>query len=584
MKSAPAGSAPSETLREVRRRIFETDVFTYMKEHPSRLSQDLLTALASIIKAAAEGDAAHLTEGRAEFAAHFSGAPLAPQCGPLYDGAPIEAASYAELEGCGAPASCCPVARGGPLHQVQQKMQLEREARPTRFAFDVKRTGYIECDDEGVWDRDVTAQKTFEAHWHTRFAQLRGTNADEFLTAIPRFSRIGFFPETAEPIMQRNGISYFNKYRAPGLEPAAGDWSLYDALALHLVGGCRKAQAFLLDWTAAPLQSLRRTGKPKKMGTMVTLYPAQGSGKQLYCEGLILMYGESNSAVLDQDRLDSKFTGQLVNRLLVVLNETMSDTNRSRATANKLKAMATDTRLSGESKGIEADNIVNEFNLINCTNDPRPLLLERGDRRNTLFFQNKPLDRELGRLIAEDRLGPRAQLAAFYAHLLERDVTVKVGDLYENDAREHLLRECEASDLKFWRAVQEDGWLSVASSWQAAARRDEVREPTVDHDGKTWVPSDVARAVYVDWCQRQQLKPTGGNKLWDALKEVLPHVERGKPRQGGVQVRSWTGIPLRAPDDPWAEQASAAPALPAVDGASDNADFTDGPTQRPARA
>lgn len=578
MTSACSVAVSASDVVEVRRRLFKTDLFEELKDRPSRLSSDLLTALASIIKASANSVSALVAEGKTEFEAFFASSPLAVQCGSLYDAAPALPVSFIELQGLGAPPACCPVMKQGPLQHVLQELQLEREAQPERFLFDMKSSGYIERDEDGEWDSEVTAKKTFEEHWNIRFVQVRDTSAQDFLSNIRRYSRRGFFPDSREPVVHHKGIWHFNEYRPSKLQPLTGDWSDYDALTLHLVGGARQAQDYLLDQLAMPLQSLSKDGKPLKTGIIPTLYPVQGSGKQLLYEALNEMYGESNCAVLDQDRLDSKFTGVLKNKLFVVLNETMSDTNRSRQTANKLKAMATDTRLSGEAKHVEAGTITNMFNLLNCTNDPRPLILEKGDRRNVLFYQDKPLDRELGRRIAEDRQGPRVQLAAFYAHLLERDVKVQVGEVFETDARKLLLRECEASDLKFWREVAEDGWRSVASSWKPPVRRDEVREPTLQWEGKDWVPSDVAREVYVDWCKRHQLRPTGGNKLWDALKEVIPDAESGKSRHGGVQVRAWAGIPMWAPDDP--ERQDEQPQPPAGQAPQgDDADFSNGATQ-----
>lgn len=583
MTSACSVAVSAADVVEVRRRLFKTELFAELKDRPSRLSSDLLTALASIIKASANGVSALVAEGKTEFEAFFASAPLAVQCGSLYDAAPALPVSFIELQGLGAPPNCCPVTKQGPLQHVLQELQLEREAQPERFLFDTKRSGYIERDDDGEWDTEATAKKTFEEHWHSRFNAVRDTSAQDFLSNIRRYSRCGFFPDSREPIVLYKGIWCFNEYRPPTLQKAPGDWSDYDALTLHLVGGDRKAQDYLLDQFAMPLQRLAKEGKPFKTGIILTLYPAHGSGKQLLYEALFAMYGEANCAVLDQDRLDSKFTGMLKNKLFVVLNETMSDTNRSRETANKLKAMATDTRLSGEAKYAEAGTFTNTFNLLNCTNDSRPLILEKGDRRNVLFFQDKKLDRELGRRIAEDRQGPRVQLAAFYAHLLERDVKVQVGELFETDARKRLLRECEASDLKFWREVAEDGWRSIASSWKPPLRRDEVREPTLQWDGRDWVPSDVAREVYVDWCRRHQLKPTGGNKLWEALKEVIPEAKPGKPRHGHVQVRAWVGIPMWAPDDSERQDEQAQPPAGQTP-QGDDADFSDGATQPPAVA
>ncbi len=552
-----AYSMPSVPLADeplmVQEAIFKSDLFSYFQEHPERMSAVLLIHLASIVKAAAGGVPDLLSRGHETFEKFFATTPLGPQCGSIYDAAPTTSVSYQQLEDDGVPSKLCPVNKGGPLEELMLLRALEREADANRFLFDSKRSGYIECDESGEWDEEVTSEKVFKAHWGARIAAVDQARVLPFFDAIRSFSRRGYFPHAHEPLVKYKGIWWFNEYRPPQLVPVPGDWSDYDALTLHLVGGDVKAQQYLLDWLAAPLQSLVQKGKPLKMQTIQVFYPAKGSGKGLLAMAMREMYGASNVVIFGQDQLDSRFTGALRNKLFVILNEVMSSTNRSQETANKIKALATDVVIASEAKNVEADNITNTFNLIVLSNDERPVLVEDGDRRFTVHEQRQRLDAALGKRIAADREGNMAQLAAFYSHLLTRQVCLDVGDLYETEARVRLMRESGGSATRFWRDVAEEGWLSLSATWNAQKRPGMDDPYFTSADGACWVASEWIEEVYIDWCRRTRLKAEGGNKLWEALKAVVPEVVKGNPRWHGRKTRAWgklPGVPLEVVKQP----------------------------------
>ena len=53
----------------------------------------------------------------------------------------------------------------------------------------------------------------------------------------------------------------------------------------------------------------------------------------------------------------------------------------------------------------------------------------------------------------------------------------------------------------------------------------------------------IIRETYAHWAKLNGLKPTGGNKLWEALQEVIPEAKSHRARYGGVRCSAWSGIP-----------------------------------------
>jgi hypothetical protein len=544
---------PAHAAR-VQREVFESELFIHFQNSPQALSQPLLKGLASLVKAAAAGDKQLQANGSQEFQQFFANAPLAAGCAQAYLNAPPTPASYDDLLTHGAPPSLCDVAKGDLIQEILLRVELEEDAVPERFAFDLKEGGYIERDSNGDWDTQVTKEKTFIAYWKRRFAEAGVDGLGEFLEAIPRFSRREYLPGERGLVFKHDGIWKLSTYRPGLLKPVAGSWDLYDQLTLHLAVGDRDAQAYFLDWLAAPLQAIYKERRALKTQVVVVLIRAHGTGKGLLSEALQVMYGASNFIVLGQAQIDSRFTKFVCHHLFIVANEITSSSNKSMETMNKLKAMATDETVASEGKFKDAGSGPTYFNMLVMANDARPVILEYGDRRYVVFDQTQPLDRALGKAIADDRAGSQAQLAAFFEHLLNRKVTFSVGDLFETDARKRLIAESCGSALKFAHDIKEEEWPAIAEHWwrrevTATWRYDvdpgftALEGPYFEHDGLYWVRADWVREVYKGWCSRMGLKMEGGNKLWEALRQAMPEIRDGRPRLFGRQVRSWTGFP-----------------------------------------
>ena len=524
--------------------LFDLEIFKHYSEKPKSLTQDVVEALASNVKKLLP------IQGKQAFSDWLQNTAFAGSGDAIFDTAPSNApVSYTALSTMGVPEGCCPTTLHSPAEHAERLYAYYSRTDPAKFLLDACRGGYLEQDDVGEWSTYPIPRKEFERMWRSAGAVIGEKHTEDFLAHIKPFTRSGYFPNYSTALVTIHGIPTLNLYRPPELMPIDGDWSDYDKLTFHLVKHDKAAQQHLLDWIAVPLQSIHQKGKPLKMGTMMTLHGVQGTGKQLLCDAISHMYGEWNTARLDQDRLDSKFNGQLKNKLYVVLNETQSDTNRSQATANKLKMLTTDTRISEERKGADAGTLVNTFNLINCTNKDRPLILEQSDRRNIIHHQDIKINESLGTKIHDDERGPRILVSAFYAHLLQRKTNIRIGEIYQTEARKHQILECESSDLKFWREVVTDGIDGVAAPWISAAPPNQVRALGFQLSDQTWwYASSVMREVYQDWCRRHGLRATGGNKIFESLKVIIPGAVAGHHFVSPVYIRAWTNIPATNPN------------------------------------
>ena len=370
---------------------------------------------------------------------------------------------------------------------------------------------------------------------------------DGYKCRIPYAHYKGPVFRTAEALVQVGTRWVFNTYRPSTLLPYPGDYAIYQSLILNLVGGDPAALDYVLDWLALPIQHLRDKDESKrcpfKMGTSCAFAGEQGSGKGTLMRVLKLLYGDTNVITIGQEALDGRFNGILIDKLFVVANEVISNTNRSTETANKVKPWITDETIPVERKHHEAEQAKNNFNIIFTSNDDRPILIEPKDRRYS-FFKSRRLPAPLADAIYDDLIGNKKKVAAFLDHLMKRQVKVKYGELYLTKERTQLIQDSLPSWEKFILDVKEDGFLAVATSWQDGAPPHQPREPV--HQDQ-YVFANVLRDVYQDYCRKHGLKAGNAAHLGSALRQI-EGVEDTRITVAGVQMRCWKGIPLKAAD------------------------------------
>lgn len=454
------------------------------------------------------------------------------------------------------------------------------------FLFDMSRNGYImqtpdKLTGEFHWDLD----KVYRDEAINKMLTGLGMNEKhlkDWKAHIKHFQYAAHDYTKPLGLVTTGLVRFFNTYRPSPLVPSPGDWSPIRALLLHLVGGDVDALEYTLDWYAAPLQKIRDRKDPAKdpykMGSALVYRGDPGAGKGTAMQIISLCYGRHNHVVLGQDDLDGKFHTNIENKLFVVCNEVMSSSNRSPQTANKLKSWITDAEIPCEGKHADAQMIDNNFNIVFTSNDEKPVIIDKGDRRYSVF-QSTAISKKVIQPIVDDLLGSHSMVAAFYDHMLTRQVKVQYGELYETKARIQVQAYSAPTCERFADAVAEDGFMSVAAPWVESAKNGETREPTVTFNSEFYVISETLMAVYKHYCHTIGAYPQNVNALTKAFKDKFPDADpTPRIRVGGVQRRAWRGIPIDSPNAdivPIAPLTTSEPAKIIANG--DNASFETDP-------
>ena len=444
--------------------------------------------------------------------------------------------------------------------------------KQTDILFDVQRNGWVlretnPFNGETVWALDKLIRDEALNRKLVSLGLPR-KQLEDWKMWIPHFDFRRCVYTTDQLLVRLENTTVFNTYKPTVLRPVPGNWDNIRALFLHLVNNDPDALEYVLDWCAAPLQKIRDrrapansaltvTGKALptatgvaqyKNGTALVFRGDPGAGKGTAMEILQLCFGLSNCVTLGQDDLDGKFHSNLLDKLFVVGNEIMSASNRSLQTANKLKTWITDALIPCEGKYSDAGQAENNFNIVFTSNDERPMLVEKHDRRYSIF-QSTRVPPHIIQPIRADLIHNQQEVSAFYDALLQRQVKMKYGELYQTEARTQVQVASAPTSERFAAALAEDGYLSVAALWAEGARNGEVREPTVSYKGEFYVLADTLMAVYKNFCSSIGAHPQHIRALTQAIALVAPDAEASfRIRLGNVQRRAWRGLPMDSPD------------------------------------
>ena len=140
---------------------------------------------------------------------------------------------------------------------------------------------------------------------------------------------------------------------------------------------------YIMCWFASIFQKIT-----VKLGTMLIIHGSQGSGKsfpiELFCE---LLGRNSLANVDDLDKVFGKFNGLIGANLLININEPPEASDKF-AYAGKIKSKLTQKKTIKETKGVDQIEIDSWANYTMTTNNPNPIMEEKGDRRIIYFATN----------------------------------------------------------------------------------------------------------------------------------------------------------------------------------------------------
>jgi putative DNA primase/helicase len=206
-----------------------------------------------------------------------------------------------------------------------------------------------------------------------------------------RIENVGFDPTERDPMIT------CNLWAGWPTKPRPGRCEKLLELLRYMCSGEQDAEAlfqWVLRWVAMPIQ---RPGT--KMKTTLVIHGGQGTGKNLFFETVMRIYGPYGR-VLDQDAIEDKFNDWASKKLFLIADEVIarSDVHHVK---NKLKGLITGTEIRINPKNVASYTERNHVNLVFLSNELMPVVLEEDDRRHAVIWTPK-------------KLGPD-----FYAEVLE---------------------------------------------------------------------------------------------------------------------------------------------------------------------
>lgn len=170
--------------------------------------------------------------------------------------------------------------------------------------------------------------------------------------------------------------------------PKSGSCETLLELLYHLCSEEHSGQAlyeWILKWLAYPIQN-----PGAKMKTALVFHGAQGTGKNMFFEAVMAIYGEYGR-IIDQAAVEDKFNDWASRKLFLIADEVVARMELFH-TKNKLKSLITGEWIRINPKNLGAYDERNHVNMVFLSNETQPIVLERDDRRYCVVYTPAKLD------------------------------------------------------------------------------------------------------------------------------------------------------------------------------------------------
>lgn len=279
------------------------------------------------------------------------------------------------------------------LEELFERFALVYEASDT--VFDLRERVLVPLSSM----RNLCSSRQLHRHWME--------SADK---RVVRVEEVGFDPSERDPSV------VCNLWGGWPTRPQSGRCDKLLELGEFLCsqdGNAAEMWVWLQRWLAYPVQN-----PGAKMKTAVIVHGPQGTGKNLFFEAVMGIYGRYGR-LLNQDAVEDKFN-DWASKLLFGVADEMVARDEMYHSKNKLKTLITSDRIRINPKNLAPYYERNHANLVFLSNEIQPMALERDDRRYAVIWTPPKLDAAFyNEVLAEVAAGG---VAAFHAHLLEVDL------------------------------------------------------------------------------------------------------------------------------------------------------------------
>ncbi|MEO6519389.1 MAG: DUF5906 domain-containing protein, partial [Pseudoxanthomonas sp.] len=218
--------------------------------------------------------------------------------------------------------------------------------------------------------RDACMRKDVHKFW------MEHPNRD-----IVRVAEVGFDPGGDDPQVT------CNLWAGWPTQPKAGKCDKLLELLWHMCSGEANAQQlydWVLRWIAFPIQH-----PGAKMKTTLVLHGPQGTGKNMFFEALMSIYGQYGR-IIDQSAIEDRFNDWASRKLFLIADEVIARSDLYHV-KNKLKAFITGDRIRINPKNMAAYEEQNHVNVVFLSNESMPVVLEEDDRRHAVIWTPEKL-------------------------------------------------------------------------------------------------------------------------------------------------------------------------------------------------
>ncbi len=259
---------------------------------------------------------------------------------------------------------------------------------------------------------------------------------------IVRVTEVGFDPACDDPEIR------CNLWAGWPTKPKAGSCEKLLTLLRYMCSAetnSEKLYQWVLNWVAYPIKF-----PGAKMKTTLVLHGPQGTGKNLFFEALMNIYGKYGR-VIDQSAIEDRFNDWASRKLFLIADEVVARSDLYHV-KNKLKAFITGVWIRINPKNMAAYDEKNHVNIVFLSNEFMPVVLEEDDRRHTVIWTPEKLDQEFYKSVLYEVANGGVE--ALHDYLINHDV----GGFNEGtlppftDAKKELINLSMDSPSRFFNA------------------------------------------------------------------------------------------------------------------------------------
>lgn len=230
--------------------------------------------------------------------------------------------------------------------------------------------------------------------------------------AIVRVNEVGFDPSGKDADIRCNLWSGWPS------EAKEGDCSKLLELLYHMCSNEERCGGkptielfnFVLRWLTYPIQN-----PGAKMRTSIVVHGPQGTGKNLFFESVMRIYGQYGR-VIDQSAIEDKFNDWASKKLFLIADEVIARSELFHI-KNKLKGLITGEWVRINPKNVQAYDEKNHVNMVFLSNERVPVVLDEDDRRYCVIWTPEKLTPEFYLEVAQEI--NQGGIEALHYHLLK---------------------------------------------------------------------------------------------------------------------------------------------------------------------